>query len=55
MNNHEIINLLTALAMLSEPVEGIPVTMERLKTINKLVHELAHELKKIDKRLVDES
>lgn len=47
MERARIYDLLVYIACLSEPVDGVPETVDRLTEINKSVHELAHEIKKI--------
>lgn len=49
MDDDRIYNLLNYIACLSEKVEGVPETPERLKEINKAVHEVAHEFNKMKK------
>lgn len=42
-----IYDLLTYIRCLSEPVEGVPETVDRLTEINKATKELAHEIGKL--------
>ena len=44
----KIFDLLAYIACLSESVEGVPETVERLKEINNATHELAHVIGKAD-------
>ncbi len=46
MNMHRIMDLLNYLACLTEENASVPWTKDRIKEIHKVVHELAHEIKK---------
>lgn len=47
MDRHKIFDLLNYLACLSEDDPAVPWTKERIKEINKVAHEIAHEIRKV--------